>query len=410
MDNELSLRPALYLYYKSLFDEFIPYYFNIFSTWAYRYCSHCTYLDITIDETDWGDNVKTIRINDDSYQIKIPKGLFERIAFLVFELSRIRKNVTTIVLSGNQESWKNPDFSMYDYTYFENAVEEVGLISPNSYLRPLLHDYKGDQALYEKEFDEKWSVPWPAQQIYNRKRAIPFFWIIDYIIFHEMSHILLKHFDYYDIAKTNNIIMEATLAIDEIYFKRHLIELHADIQSTCMLVCSLEQFQKACIGCPIDEEMKENMFSLAFFLQAFFTYWAKTRTSQKMHENMSHPHPDIRKHFLMEGVSRCFDEIYILEWVNQSRNAMVSLQNSFWQIGAMGLGDSIFNPISTVPQEQLEEWQKKTYDRINKYRDGLIEFSQYVKDFDVTLRSDYPVKEMEYLSEQIINEYKNKFK
>lgn len=375
-DDQLCTRSVIYNYYKSLFMELQPYYLNQFSYWADQYNLKYTKLEIIIDETNWGDDVSVIPFEDNGYLIKFPKGLFERLIYLVNLLIRTPMNTSTIIVDAFSDYWKDPDFSFYDTAKYEYRNH---FDFSKTRLGPLLHDYDGNQSLYENDLNKFWSTSWPQQEIFNRQNSIPFLWVIDFIIYHEMGHILLRHIEYYEKFKQQKFINEINLDIDEIYFNRHLVELHADIQSTMMLVASLDKFQKASMGYTIDDEMRQNFFNLGFLLQALISYWAKTRTSIKMHENMSHPHPDIRRMVIMHGVSRCLNDNYKHEWIEQYQKSFIALQNSFCTIGAASFGDSVYNLGTSLIHP---EWQQKTLELLSKYEKGLIVFTRYVKDFD----------------------------
>jgi hypothetical protein len=377
--RSLCTRESLYYYYRSSFTKRIPHYRKIFNEWAYRFSLRYKNLRIAIDETNWKDDVTASITDKDCYLITIPKGLFERFAYLTNLLARTKKNEVCTIFE-LEIAWKDPDKSFYDF------VEDCpDTFMPDSFLRPLLHDYKNDCELYEEEFNRHWSKSWPKREILNKHSTKHFFWIIDFIVYHEMSHILLRHFDKYQKAKDDSSIIESVFCADELFIDRHLIELHADIQAATMQACSINEFKAALNGKALNKTTKSAMFNLSYFTAALFTCWAKYRTSQKMHKNLPHPHPDIRRMIYITSVSQLLHhggDVYAAEWLQQCVDSMYALQGSFTELGAMGLGDSVFNNSPCVPPETLKAWQQKTLDRVKFYEEKLIEFSRYMKDFD----------------------------
>jgi hypothetical protein len=367
-------RSFIYSYYESKFYEFIPYYLNNFSIWANKYNLNYNKLDIIIDESNWKDDVHVI-LNNHEFQIRFPKGLFERLIYFISLV--ILKPITTdkVIIDAFGDYWKNPDGSIYDYIKLPHIDFSL------SYLGPLLYDYDDDQEKYEKEFNKYFSQYY-NNDILSHHYYIPFFWVIDFILYHEMSHILLRHFEYYDKFKKDNLITETKLDLNEISFQRHLIELIADTQSSFMLIHSLPKFKEAIDGKPIDEIMIQNFFNLAYLLQILFIYWAKTHTSIRMHKNFSHPHPDVRKIIVMNCISKCFDDIHRHEWEEQFVTAMVAIPNILESIGAGSLGDTIINPFC-VYKDELREWQQKSWDIILNYQQCLNECISYVNDFNL---------------------------
>ena len=396
--SEKCSREEYYEYHKSLLMKFDSYYKNVFDSWATNYKFSYRDLKITIIDHWWNNNVVVSNESPGEYIIKISRGIFERLSHIVRLMMHTDLNAAVMITEVFEDVWKNPYFSFYDE--FERIDFYV-----NNHAKPLFHNYGEDSELYNNDFNKYLCGYWPAGVLNDFHCSIPFLWVLDFLIYHEMSHILLRHFELLKNRSNKTVIREFRLANNEPFYERHLIELHADIQAAFMAVQTLDEFKNAIAGKELTDKMRQNMFNFAFLIMIYFSICGKTRASYSRYQHLPHPHPDFRKIFLLDSVSNCLIDgtIYSDEWTKQFKKAFYSIQSSFNSIGASGLGNSLLNPsspaiLSQHGPEKLTEWQNVFFKELFLYKHELARLVQYFSDYDATIKS---VRDLDLKRDQI---------
>jgi len=386
ISNKKISRQAFYEYNKTLVYNLKPYYTNVFNAWAKQYSFAYESLDIVIKEEWWTNNVTVREVASGKYIIEIARGIFERLAYIIRIMGQTEIVTSIMHTETHEDVWKNPDFSFYDeFERIDFPIQE--------FIRPLFYNYGEDQEAYNNDFNKYWPCYWREEDIENMQNSIPFLWVVDFLIYHEMSHILLRHLELIKQNNSNSSIREFTLGNNEPFYARHLMELHADTQAAFIAVQTLDEFKKAILGYEITPLMKQNMFNYAFLIMILFVIWGKTRTSYRRYRHLPHPHPDFRIMFLLDSVSDCLEKrsVCSLEWTEQFKKAFFAIQHSFYQIGAIGFGNSLLNPFSAAilskhGPEKLKEWQDDFFKEYIIYKHEYNKFIQYFSYYDKTIR------------------------
>jgi hypothetical protein len=371
--DALSTRESLYTYYKETLTELRPKYLSTFGTYARDLKLSYEQVLLEIDDDEWRPNAYARRLDDKSYRIGITRGLFERLIYLVNLLVRSPPDRSTLYISGCDYAWKDPDVSLYDYR------DDSDLVLTEPRLRPLLAAYN-DAATYERDFDLSWGVSWPAAQVQNRTSALRFYWVINFVVFHEMSHILLRHLEKSKSAHNLAVISETTSTAEVPLERRRLMEGQADFQATTMLVYTLPGLREAARGDPVDTTMQRFMWTFAFLMFGLFAFWGKTRKSLTLQDNFLHPHPEFRKLLFLETVDNTLrgNPAARQAWHTSAQEANHDIQNAYHSIGAPGVADTVLNEFAGVKEETIRAWQAKFHRKYREYYASLSEFSQYM--------------------------------
>lgn len=362
----------IYEYYKELFHEFEPYYMKLFDSYAKTLSLSYNSLTITIDEGVWNFQA-VVRWKNGDYIIHISKGLFLRLIFLVNCLIRPRINLGIInnydgvmVINAFDMFFKNPDFSFYDNDNNEDLKKSI-----RRELHPVLFDYDSQEE-YEFELHKYWSGVFSEQEIRNRETAIPFFWVLDFVIYHEMSHVLLGHLKLFEDRSQES----EDLKPEDVLQQRYM-EGHADYFAAQMLGRSLQEIGAAAEGAECSDKLRQQLFSLSFLADALFIFWGQYRQSITFHASMAHPHFDFRRRVFREAVGALLGTATeaAKAWYEEAKKARFELHKAYNRIGAHGLEYSIFQESLGVETEVAEEWVSKAEEEYAKYCDGLNEFS-----------------------------------
>ena len=218
---------------------------------------------------------------------------------------------------------------------------------------------------------------------------MPFLWVIDFLVYHEMSHLLLRHSAYLSGAMGTNHSIIAQSQNDPFY-QNHLIELHADQLACSIAIQTLPEFIKALNGEQITELMERNMFEYAFLIILLFSILDKSRVSYNRFRSYAHPHPDFRKLMVFSFVSELLGNgsAHSSAWKKQFTKAFFSVQDAFYCIGADGFGNSILNPysnllLSAYGQIEFQSQQQDALSLFCRYRFDLDNFVQYLHQFEL---------------------------
>jgi hypothetical protein len=371
--DALSTRESLYAFYKKTFAELSPHYLRIFDGYARDLKLSYEQILLEIDDDQWRSNAYARCLDERRYRISITRGLFERLIYLVNLLVRAPRNRSVLFVSSCDFFWKDPEVSLYDYR------DDSDLLLTDAKLRPLLAAYN-DGAAYERDFDAYWGVSWPAAEVQDRAKVGPVFLVIDFVVFHEMSHIQLRHLEKSEAARKLGVISETSGSAEEPGDRRRLIEGHADFHATSMLIATLPALQQAARGDPIDATMQDVMSTLAFLMMGLFAFWGRTRKSLTLQDSFLHPHPEFRKLLFLETVERTLlrQPAARQAWISRAQVANHDIQNAYSTIGAPGVADTIQNEFAGVNQETLRAWQAKFYEKYDEYVASLREFTQHM--------------------------------
>jgi hypothetical protein len=368
----------IYKYYEDLFCEFQPYYKTQFDIHAKELSFSYDKIAINIDVEEWNFQARVSRVNN-NYIINISKGLFIRLVILINCLIRPKIDFGLVsdnafVIKAYDFLYKNPDKSVYDYIENDDLRAEVLPV-----LHPILFDYTSKKD-HEFEMDKFWSGVFLSEEIKNKHTTIPFFWVLDFIIYHEMSHVLLRHLEFVKKEFNENTISERGQFKGDVLKRKRYIESHADHYAAQILARSLPTMNY--IGQSAEDRalIKENMYNLAFLLNALFIFWGQHRKSVRFHKNMSHPHPDFRRRIFDESIVMFLSnsEEAVKVWHEEVINARIDIHKAFNRIGAPGLEYSIFQLVSSAPPDTAKEWIDKTEEEYKNFKNGLSEFSHYM--------------------------------
>ena len=311
-------------------------------------------------------------VGDATYASKHFLGdCFERLSHLVRLVCLCQPDRSVEMIFVCDIFWKDPNSSLYDWEGHSD------LIVMDSRLNPLLQQY-ADETSYQAAFDEHWNDYWSEDVITNNKIATPFFWVIDFIVYHELSHIILRHLDMYDndtllqeLSRTSGVNMD-------ILQNRVLAEAHADWYASQLLCATLPKLAQAMDGDPIDDFMRQNFLSLALLLQLLNRFMHRTRRSFKIYKLSNHIHPELRYLLMRGAVMSCMgSDEHRQAWSNAYNEATLLLRSCCNEIGALGLADSLWFPLASFKEEVLLDWQRTGMAEYDRLYASLSDFSRY---------------------------------
>lgn len=236
--------------YGRLFREFVPHYYRYISHWKHKYDANNITFDIGVSDNEWTFDAHVFE--DDSapnnYKIELSIGIFIRLACLLHELieespdllscAKSEKRAIAVVVRGFEDAINiAPDGGIFDD---DNDSTKRYYASK---FHPIFFTEESSRAQHAA-LSEHWNFKC-TEVILSREFAIPVFWMIDFIVYHEISHVLLRHFTRLGQKKGRFGVSEACSVDQTLHNNRQLAEFHADNLAMHLLVNSLPGTQAA---------------------------------------------------------------------------------------------------------------------------------------------------------------------
>jgi hypothetical protein len=315
--------------------------------------------------------------NPGRYIITIPLGFLIRIAINVYALN---------IDLGNRQPWPRGMRSIFSCEWMHRVPGGLNFADHGDHDRHRFPDKFEiiffdcrDRELFWREMEKHWSSEFSYDIALREEAYFPFFWALDFIIYHEMAHIILGHIEYAKLDRDG-------YNDDALY-----LEGAADYLAAKMLVNSIPPINSYLrTGHGIGKVMlhgrdiglvNENLRTLGFCCRSLFILMGVARESIYNLKNCGYPHADFRWRLFLEAIGHLFIEN------NKDRSIMVKafvdaeadVETAYAGLGVHGVCRHVFERLGVPEREQ--EFLDYAEEEYRKYEIGVYGAAERISSF-----------------------------
>jgi hypothetical protein len=362
--NEYIKASELSNFLVSKFYNFESHYQNCFAYAKKALNKKNLNISFEIDLLDWRLTAKALKLKQDgdSYKVVISQGFLIRLALLTYALMPVSRDqdgdvfFTSFSVCDVFALTRSTTLNPYDF-----GSQDKERMS--KFLQVLFFDAK-DAEQFWASIEKYWDNAFYRSFAISPSTYIPFFWVFDIIVYHEMSHILLNHLEV-DLSSVD-------------YSERRFMEGHADFYAAKLLTLSVIPIGKYFNDKIITDELKANLFSLGFLTNVHYALLRGERKSLRYYGNLPHPHPDFRLRMFYLGVQAHFIENGSSPsiWQDIFEEAKLKLNESIFYLGGSGLANDMWDNCIQLGHKEGKKYYKYLDKKFKTFASGCERISK----------------------------------